>query len=307
MLPKFLMQKIVPLVIACLFLIRGSASGESNASYQQQVDVVYHQAHGVALLADVFSPNQQANGHGIIVVASGAWHSNRGKIRDLDRSGLFEELCERGFHVFALRPGSISRFSAHDMKAHVETGIRWVKEKAIDYGINPLKLGLIGASAGGHLASLTAMTNVSQESDKDSSVSAVGVFFPPTDFLDYGGVALDPRKEGRLHQILGLLAFRDHNGELTHQQVREQSILISPARLTHNQVPPFLVIHGDADPVVPLQQSQVLVKALHQHSVSAELIIKKGGAHPWPTIREEVIVMADWFVDQLVRKKSGRD
>ena len=300
------MQKIIPLVIAFLYLTRGSASGESNSFYQQQVDVVYHQAHGVALLADVFSPNHHANGHAIIVVASGAWHSDRGKIRDLDRSGLFEELCERGFHVFALRPGSISRFSAHDMKAHVETGVRWVKEQAIDYGINPSNLGLIGASAGGHLASLTAMTNRRQESEKDSSVSAVGVFFPPTDFLDYGGVTLDPRKEGRLHQILCDLAFRDHKGEITDQQVREQSISISPARLVHKKAPPFLVIHGDADPVVPLQQSQALVEALHQHDVNAELIIKEGGEHPWPTIREEVEVMADWFVDQLVSKKSVR-
>jgi len=306
MLSKFHMQKIIPLVIACLCLIRGAALGESNSSYQQQVDVVYHQAHGVALLADIFLPNQKPNGHAIIVVASGAWHSDRGKIRDLDRSGLFEELCERGFHVFALRPGSISRFSAHDMKAHIETGIRWVKKQANDYRIKPAKLGLIGASAGGHLASLTAMTNKRQNADKDASVSAVGVFFPPTDFLDFGGEALDPRKEGGLHQILGLLAFRDRRGEITDQQVREQSISISPVRLAHNQAPPFLIIHGDADPVVPLQQSQAMLEALHQHDVNAELIIKKGGEHPWPTIREEVVVMADWFVDQLVRNKSVR-
>jgi acetyl esterase/lipase len=304
MLSEFFMQKLIPWVIACLYLTRGAALGESNASYRQQLDVIYHQAHGVALVADIFSPNQKSNGHAIVVVASGAWHSDRGKIRDLDRSGLFEELCKRGFYVFALRPGSITHFSAHDMKAHVETGIRWVKHQADDLNFNPSKLGLIGASAGGHLASLTAVTQMRQDPGKDASVSAVGVFFPPTDFLDYGGVALDPRKEGRLHQILGSLVFREFREKPTDQQVREQSISISPARLVHQQAPPFLVIHGDADPVVPLQQSQALVKALQQHNVSAQLIIKEGGGHPWPSIREEVVVMADWFVAQLTGETS---
>lgn len=283
-----------------MFLVKGLVLGDINPFYKKEVDVVYHQAHGVALLADIFSPLQKNNGRAIVVVVSGSWHSDRGKIRDLNRSGLFEELCKRGFHVFAIRPGSISRFSAHDMKAHVEAGIRWVKNHANDNAIDATKMGLLGVSAGGHLASLTAVTNLSQDGGHDASVAAVGVFFPPTDFVDYGGVELDPRKEGRLHQILNNLAFRNNHEDLTEQQIREQSISISPARLVHPQAPPFLVVHGDADPVVPLQQSQALVKALHQHDVSAQIIIKKGGEHPWSSIREEVMVMADWFMEQLV-------
>jgi len=91
----------------------------SNLHYNQQEDVVYHQAHGVVLVADIFTPKKNLNGHAVVVVASGGWSSDRGKIRDLNRAGLFEELCERGFHVFAIRPGSVSRFSAQDMKSHV--------------------------------------------------------------------------------------------------------------------------------------------------------------------------------------------
>jgi dipeptidyl aminopeptidase/acylaminoacyl peptidase len=59
------------------------------------------------------------------------------------------------------------------------------------------------------------------------------------------------------------------------------------------------LIHGDADPLVPLQQSEAMLAALKQAGVPAELIVKPGGGHPWPTLHEEVQVMADWFDKQL--------
>ncbi len=74
---------------------------------------------------------------------------------------------------------------------------------------------------------------------------------------------------------------------------------ISPARLVTANAPPFLLIHGDADQVVPLQQSELMLAALKQANVPAELIVKKGGGHPWLTIHEEVQVIAEWFDKQL--------
>jgi dipeptidyl aminopeptidase/acylaminoacyl peptidase len=62
------------------------------------------------------------------------------------------------------------------------------------------------------------------------------------------------------------------------------------------------MIHGDADSVVPLQQSQVMLAALKKAGASAELIVKAGGGHPWPTLHEEVQVIADWFDRQLSAK-----
>ncbi len=293
------MLKLKLAYIIASFLLATGLVGDSNLSYKQVENVIYHQDHGVALVSDVFIPKQNPNGHAVMVIASGGWSSDRGKISDLNRAGLFEKLCDRGFHVFAIRPGSISRFSAYDMKAHVEEGIRWVKKHAEDYAINTDTLALFGASAGGHLASLVAVTNSSSRSD--ASVSAVGVFFPPADFLDYGGIAIDPRKEGRMHQIIEKLAFRHSVEDLTDQKIHEQLTSISPARLVTPQAPPFLIIHGDSDPVVPLQQSQSLVASLNEADVPVKFIVKEGGVHPWPSIREEVVVMADWFLKMANR------
>ncbi len=79
--------------------------------------------------------------------------------------------------VFAVRPGSITKFSASEMVENTKTAIRWVKQHASEYQIDPAALGLMGASAGGHLACLAAVT-----ADDATKVSAVGVFFPATDF-----------------------------------------------------------------------------------------------------------------------------
>jgi acetyl esterase/lipase len=254
---------------------------------------------------DVFVPNDPKNGLAIVDVISGAWHSDRGKIRDHVRGQTFHILCGKGYTVFAVRPGSISRFSAPEMLAHVNLGIRWVKERAKEYAIDPDRLGLMGASAGGHLAcmaAVTASTASAEGATLDTRVKAVAVFFPPTDFLDYGGRAIDVRSGDRFGEVVRKLALPEGLGSLTDDELAAKIRQISPARLVTADAPPFLLIHGDADPVVPLQQSAAMHAALEAAGVSAELIVKPGGSHPWPTIHEEVAVLADWFDGQLADK-----
>ena len=270
-----------------------------DAAYVQQRDVVIAESHGLAVPVDVFTPTGERNGRAIVDVASGAWHSNRGKIRDHERAQFYDILCGRGYCVFAVRPGSITRFTAADMIENIETAIRWVKERADEHQIDPARLGLTGASAGGHLASLVAL-KTSRPEDEDARVAAAAVFFPPADFLDYGGQVIDPRGDSRFGGISAQLAFGSQLDGLTDEQVTDGLIAISPVRQVHSDAPPFLLIHGDADPVVPLQQSEALRDALVAADVPVELIVKEGGAHPWPTIPEEVAKLADWFDGRLV-------
>ena len=88
------------------------------------------------------------------------------------------------------------------------------------------------------------------------------------------------------------------NGE-TDEQVEQNVVAISPARLVTPSAPPFLFIHGDADPLVPLQQSETMIAALKEAGVSAELIVKPGGGHPWLTLPIEVKKLADWLESKL--------
>lgn len=314
------MSNSYQIAIVGIFIAAVSAkAAAADPTYTQHQDVVYAQTDGVALVMDIFTPTGRSNGLGIIDVASGAWHSDRGKIRDHERGQVFQIFCGKGYTVFAVRPGSITKFSAPEMLAHINEGIRWVKSHAGEYKIDPDRLGLMGASAGGHLASLAAVTAHDSEpgrprpgpekndSTQDSSISnttvkAVAVFFPPTDFLDFGGKPADVHSPNGIGEIVRKLAFPAGIENLSDAEIEDHLKQISPARLVTSHTPPFLLIHGDADPVVPLQQSERLLEELKKAGVPAELVVKKGGGHPWPTLHEEVQVMADWFDKQLENK-----
>lgn len=279
---------------------------DSPLPYDQKIDVVYGEVHGTGLLMDVFKPKENPNGLAIIDVVSGVWRSDRGKIRDHTLAQLFSIFCSHGYTVFAVRPGSRTRYTGVEMVTHIKMGIRYVKQHATDYRIDPERLGLTGASAGGHLALLTAITPEEGKPEASSpalrhgtKVRAVAVFFPPTDFLDWDGQPADLARFSDLFFLGGAKGQSD-------DAIREQARLLSPARLVNAPTPPFLFIHGDADSVVPLQQSRKMVEALKAGGGSADLMVKKGGGHPWLTLPEEVKVMADWFDRNLAEKAAGK-
>ena len=272
-------------------------------SYKQQQDVVFGEADGVGLPMDIFTPIGKRNGFAVIDVVSGAWFTDRGKIRDHERGQFFQIFCERGYTVFAIRPGSRSRFSAPEMVQNLRKGIHWVRDHAAEFGIDPDHMAICGASAGGHLACLALVTpDVGKDKKVIQPFSAAIIFFPPTDFLEWGGYPIDYTKDnewGKLVRSLAVSRSERFKQPLTKAELAERVRKISPARLVDSKLPPFLIIHGDTDPLVPLQQSQTFVEKVKAAGGEVQLLIKPGGGHPWPTIYEEVAVMADWLDKRL--------
>jgi len=273
------------------------------------MNVVYGETDGIGLLMDIFTPTKEKNGLAVVDIASGAWHSDRGKINDHKRAQMYSIMCSRGYTVFAVRPGSISKFTAPNMLHNLKTSIRWVKAHAKEYDIDPDQLGLTGASAGGHLACLVSTTGEDGSPDaKDplkhysTRVAATVAFFPPTDFLNWDGRKPDLKSGGPVSRFVNGLAFPRDGKQRTEEELKAGIVAISPARLVTSECPPLLLVHGDADPLVPLQQSELMLKALKEAGVETKLIVKKGGGHPWPTIHEEVQVAADWLDKHLSAK-----
>jgi acetyl esterase/lipase len=292
-------------VIVCLGV---SSRADDGPPYEQKKDVVYAEAHGTGLLMDVFTPKGKPNGLAIVDIASGAWYSDRNKIRDHTLAQVYTIFCSRGYVVFAVRPGSKTRYTAAEMDHNVKSAIRYIKTHSGEYKIDPARVGLTGGSAGGHLATLAALTpepgnaGAASSADRnDTSVRAVAVFFPPTDFLDWDG-----NKAIRIEVLGPLLFVGDARGH-SEDEIKEAARAISPLHRVKKPTVPFLLIHGDADPVVPLSQSKKLVEAITKAGGSAELIVKPGGGHPWLTIPQEVKVMADWFDKRLTSKSSSGD
>lgn len=291
---------LVPLLV--FTILTAPVSGAEELPYSQQENIVYAEIHGTGLLADVFTPTNTSadlpgHGLGIVDVASGAFFSDRGKINDHKKAKMYDIYCGQGYTVFAIRPGSITKYTGMEMNANVKTGIRWAKSQAEKYGIDPDRLGLTGASAGGYLATYAAVTAQGPTGEGDlgkygSDVAAAAVFFPPTDFT---GTDWSPETLKRL----GRLFFEGGLDGKTPEEIAARSKELSPAQQVGEKAPPMLFIHGDADTTVKLEQSEIMVKALKDKGHSAELIVKKGGGHPWPTIPEEVAVMCEWFNQHL--------
>ena len=227
--------------MASLFVTMAAAQ---EPTYVQHENVVYGEADGVGLVMDVFTPKGDGNGLAIVDVISGAWHSDRSKIRDHARAQTFQILCGKGYTVFAIRPGSITKFSASEMLTHLNEGIRWVKAHADEYKVDRNRLGLMGASAGGHLACLAAVTAASGKSETSgghasvgTDVKAVAAFFPPTDFLDFGGKPVDARADDGFGPVARQLAFPLGLKNETDTEVSDKLKQISPARLVTPQAP----------------------------------------------------------------------
>jgi acetyl esterase/lipase len=282
------------LVLSATFF-NGFYAGADDKPFTQVKDKIYADVDGIGLLMDVFTPTGPKNGLAIVDIASGAWHSDRGKIRDHEAGQTYNILCTHGYVVFAVRPGSRTIYTALDMVSHVKTGIRYVKAHAEQYGFDPNRIGLMGASAGGHLAMMVTLTPEDgdpQAKDNlkkfDTRVVATCAFFPPADFNDWAGSQASATR-------LGDLIFRGGAAGKSPEEITEAYKKISPVSLIGKGVPPVLLFHGDKDQMVPLQQSQKLEKALKDAGNSVELHVKAGGEHPWPTIHEEIGIMADWF------------
>ena len=293
------MNRLLCAFSVCVIALSWLAAAQETP-YVQEEDHVYATIDGVDFYMDIFTPKErdpEKPGHGLAIVdvASGAWHADRGKINDHKKAQFFDVFTKHGYIVFAVRPGTRGAYDATEMVDHLHQAIRYIKAHAETYGFDPDRLGITGPSAGGHLASLVALGPRSGDPASedplariDTAVKAAGVFFPPTDFLDWNGGT-------RSYLRLGELFWKEGVEGKSDEAIRERAMLLSPRHQVKGKTVPFLIFHGDADPLVPLQQSEVLVEALKAHDNDVTFVIVPGGAHPWPTIYEEVEQMAQWF------------
>lgn len=307
------MPPTFPIVRPVVQLYRAAATlrmrPRSRGNYVQECNHVYAEAHGMGLVMDVFAPQSGGNGLGLVDVVSGGWFADRVTLNEHIGLGVYDVFCERGYTVFAVSPGSITKFTGFQMVRHIHEAIRYIKLHAADWNVAPDRLGITGASAGGHLAALTALEpRRPRPSSRDpyrrsgSDVAAAALFFPPTDLLDYGGELFTfVEMEG---VPLSRLLFAEHTTEKTNEETREALDALSPARRVSPPPPcPFLLVHGDRDTVVPLQQSEALAAALRAAGGQAELRVKAGGGHPWPDIQTEISHAATWF-DTVLGKQT---
>jgi acetyl esterase/lipase len=205
---------------------------------------------------------------------------------------------DRGYTVFAVVHGSQPKYVITEVTEDIHRATRFIRHNAGKYGVNPDHIGIFGASAGGHL-SLTmgvrggpGASDAKDPVDRESSAAqAVACFFPPTDFLNYGKAGEDAVGVGILADFKGAFGPRSQSPEERQKLGRE----ISPIYYTSSNSPPTLIIHGDADKLAPIQQSESFVERAKSLGVTAKLVVKQGGARGWPDLGKDLPLLADWF------------
>lgn len=192
-----------------------------------------------------------------------------------------------------------------------KSAIRFLRANAEKYNLDPKRIGVWGASAGGHLVALLGTSGNSadadaanrEHADQSSAVSCVVDLFGPTDLATM--VKMFPKNDrfdinGPTSPVTKLLGG----------PAAEKADLVKKANpLTYidKSDPPFLIIHGDADPIVPWQQSQLLHDALKKAEVSSTLKIVKGASHG-PGILNNADIQADIraFFNKHLKEAQGQ-
>jgi len=291
------------LLLWILLLAATSAWAQTNVDYQRAEDVIYGRKNGTALTLDVFRP-RRPNGLGIILIVSGGWFSAHEAINP----AFFMPLLERGYTVFPVVHGSQPRYIVTEIEPDIHRAVRFVRHNAARFGVDPRRLGLTGGSAGGHL-SLTMATqgragdpHAKDPVERESSeVQCVACFFPPTDFLNYGKLGEDAVGVGTLKDFKPAFGPAADTPEGRQALGRE----ISPIYFVHSNMPPILIIHGDADTLVPIYQSESFVTRCEAVGSPVKLIVRKGKVHGWPDMAKDMELFADWF-DQHLRRAQPK-
>ena len=273
-------------------------------------DVVYGRKYGVALTLDVFQP-PRPNGCGLLFLVNGGWLSSKATpLMVTIRPDDYRVFLERGYTVFAVVTSSQPKFTISEQIPDVLRAVRFVRANAAKYGVEPHRLGVLGASSGGHLTlSIAARGGPGDKDSPDpveresSDVQAAACFFPPTDFNNYGGPGISGVGTGPLAPLQ--VAFGPK--ALTPEGREELGKEISPIYYVTNKLPPTLMIHGDKDDVVPLQQATSFAsRAREVGAKHVEVLVRPGKGHGWGDFwksHEDIDAFADWF-DKYLRETA---
>lgn len=181
-----------------------------------------------------------------------------------------------------------------------KVAVRWLRDNADRYRLDRDHFGVLGVSAGGYLATLLGLTRITQLFDngghlnQSSSVLAVCDFFGPVDLRRLHETA----EAGGMPQAEEVVKFLGSNPQLN----RELASRASPLSYLENDSPPFLIVHGSNDTVVPPEQSRLLYDALAKRQISVHLHLVRDAGHTGPAfVTPEVNAMVDAFFSRILK------
>jgi acetyl esterase/lipase len=296
--------------LACFTLLNScSATNKTNSLNKSgtiDYDIVYKTVGDVSLTMDIHYPERISGvAPAVIYVHGGAWTAG-------DKSSgagvqFIPELVSRGYVVVSINYRLAPHAKVIDQIGDVKCAVRYLRAKASDYGIDANHVGVIGGSAGGHLVALLGASDGSSGLEGDgcypeqsSRVQAVVDLFGPADLV----TMFESTSPSWLQNVFGAL---EHDSD----DIKK----VSPITHVTGDDPPFLILHGDNDSVVPFEQSEILLEKLQYANVPATLIMVEDAGHGFrpvpagsaisPSQSELTEIIADFFDLCLKNNASG--
>ena len=245
-----------------------------DSQFGLERNIVYGMVSGAALLGDLYLP-LQPNGYGLIHISGSGWHApttyDARPLKESPHVKLYvEPLAGQGFTVFTINHRAAPRFRYPAAIEDARRAVRYFRHHAANYGLRADRIGAIGGSSGGHLVSLLGTSDGSGNPDSEdlieresASVQCVIARAPAIDLA---------RGSGAATSFMGRPYARLAETEKLYRAA-------SPTSHVTAQSPPFLLLHGTADEVVPLAQSLLMKEALEAQGVAVRLIKVEGAGH----------------------------
>ena len=241
---------------------------------EERVDVergvVYGAIAGESLLLDVYRSLPHANPRPAVVLVHGGgmWTGSRAHMAHPAR-----QLAQAGYVAFSVDYRLVDAATGgHRWPAQlddVQRAVRWVRAHAADYGIDPMRVGAYGWSAGGQLAALLGTRDTRDATAPLASYSSrVACVVDLAGDVDLAAYTEPPA----LHEVVALLGG-------TPPEVPEPYRDASPLSWIDGRTVPFLVVHGAQDDVVPIEQSRRLVAALRAAGAEVQYVELAGTGH----------------------------
>lgn len=232
------------------------------ADYQIQANI--HYDHHPETVLDIVQARAPAlkNRPGVIVIHGGGWIQG-------EKEEMLEQFCvpfvQHDFVVANVEYRLAKVAPAPAAVNDVLNAARWFHDHAADYRVDANHIVVMGDSAGGHLALMTGMTPLTADLGPATKISAIIDFYGIADVAD--------QTEGANQRDYATAWIPEQPGRL------DLARRLSPITYVRKGLPPVLAIHGDADAIVPYEQSVRLTSALKVAGSDAELIQVPGGQH----------------------------
>jgi len=299
---KLLPLRPVQFCVAAAALFAGVLCNADTAAFRKIADIEYGAEAGHKLLLDIYLPTEAEHPPLLVYIHGGAWRS--GSKNSMPLTGLVTS----GFAVASVeyRLSPVARFPAqiHDIKA----AIRFLRAKQGEYGYNADRVAICGASAGGHLAELVGVTNGEPELEgevggyrrQSSDVQAIVAYYGASNFLTILKQSTPHGLGVRIPALQLLLGGQPEDKP-------ELAKLASPVFHVDRDDPPLLLLHGDQDPQMPINQSHELEGKYRELGLQVEFEVVHGAAHGgkqfYDAARNRIVAN---FLNARLRDQSSR-